>query len=181
MNTPKLFIFHFFLGAYLFAGNPFLKEIPAEGKFNETYLFKIERSRDADIIYYKLNINSDGLIDQNEPLEIFWIKHSDRNQKEPLTRIQNSLSYGVKYLEKTKKKLLFRFQSANERDFIITTDDVLNSSYRVYTKVNGKLMIFEKMYIHFGNESFWNPKIDQIDLHVSDPHTGKKIVDTFKP
>lgn len=181
MNLLKLFIIQFFSGICFLAGIPAYPGIPAESGLPEKdYLFKIERSRDADVVYYQINLNTAQKLNIDEPLDIFWIKHTDKNQREPLTRIQRRWSYGIKYLSTSPESIVFQFRATGTRDFILQQTEN-NLQYKVYTQVNGKIMQFEKMYIHFGNDSFLNPAIDKIDLHVSDPDTGIKKVDTFIP
>ena len=181
MNLLKLFIIQVWLGSHFLAGIPAYPGIPAENGLTEKeYLFKIERSRDANVVYYQIKINPTHKLNIEEPLDIFWIKHADKNQRETLTRLQRRFSYGIKYISKSPEKVIFQFRATDARDFILQQKGK-NLQYKVYTEVDGKVMQFEKMYIHFGNDSFLNPAIDKIDLHVSDPDTGIKKVDTFIP
>jgi len=181
MNLLKLFIIQVWLCSHFLAGIPAYPGIPAESGLPEKdYLFKIERSRDADVVYYQVNLLPNNKLNINTPLDIFWVKHSENNQKEPLTRIQSRFSYGIKYLSKSLHKIIFQFRATDQRDFFIQPMEN-STKYGVFTEVNGKIMLFEKMYIHFGNDSFLNPVIDQIDFHVSDPVTGAKEIDTFIP
>lgn len=179
MNLLKFFIIQVWLGSRFLAGDPI--GIPAENDLTRIiYTFKIERSRDADIVYYLINLNDDNSLNLDTPLDIFWIKHSENNQKEPLTRIQRRFSYGMKYLSISPHKIRFQFRATDQRDFLI--QPIKNSKeYGVFTEVDGKIMQFKKMYIHFGNDSFLNPAINKIELHVYNPETGDIIVDTFIP
>ena len=181
MNLLKLFIIQFWLGSHFLAGIPAYPGIPEESGLPEKdYLFKIERSRDADVVYYQINLLSNNKLNINTPLDIFWVKHSENNQKEPLTRIQSRFSYGIKYLSKSLHKTIFQFRATDQIDFFIQPMEN-STKYGVFTEINDRIMLFEKMYIHFGTDSYLKPAIDKIDLHVSDPETGIKKVDTFIP
>lgn len=66
---------------------------------DKNYLFKIERSRDADVVFYEANLMEDGSLNQENPIIIYWKKFTTNGKTEPLTKVQNSLSYGLKFLE----------------------------------------------------------------------------------
>jgi hypothetical protein len=66
---------------------------------NDDILFQIVRSRDADKIYYQVNLDKEGNLIAGNPVEIFWLKQTQNNQKEPLTWIQNKYAYGLQFLE----------------------------------------------------------------------------------
>ena len=57
-------------------------------------LFKIERSRDADEVYYEVNTLADGTLDTDNSIRIYRVKHTENGQTELLTKIQKSLAYG---------------------------------------------------------------------------------------
>jgi len=45
-------------------------------------LFKIERSRDSDEIWYTLNLNQNGSLNQDMPVKAFWVRKTENNEIE---------------------------------------------------------------------------------------------------
>lgn len=54
-------------------------------------LFIIERSRDMDEVWYSLNTVKNGNLDERMPINVFWVRKSTNNKKDPLTIIQKKL------------------------------------------------------------------------------------------
>jgi len=45
-------------------------------------LFKIERSRDSDEIWYTLNLNQNGSLNQDMPVKAFWVRKTENKEIE---------------------------------------------------------------------------------------------------
>ena len=67
-------------------------------------LFKIERNRDADEIYYELNPDETGRPDKKEPVKVYWVKHTQNGKTEPLTWIQKNIPTVLKRLIRKKRE-----------------------------------------------------------------------------
>ena len=72
-------------------------------------LFSIGRSKDANEIIYSLNIEKGNKLNFQAPIQVFWLKRTENNKREPLTWIQQKFSYGVVYLEKNDSYAKFHF------------------------------------------------------------------------
>lgn len=69
---------------------------------NHNQSFRIERSKDANQIFYDINITSENKLNQENPIKIYWVKHTNKGKIEPLTWIQQKYAYGLKYLKKSE-------------------------------------------------------------------------------
>ncbi|WP_372776649.1 DUF4833 domain-containing protein [Mangrovibacterium sp.] len=141
-------------------------------------LFKIERSRDADEIYYEVRVTEDGHLDQKNPIDIYWIRHTKNGAVEPLTRIQRKLSYGLNFLDITNDQAHFRFAAFSK---VMTLQKTADGRYHVFTRVNGQNAEVERIFIQFDGGSFLLPKISRVELHVFSAETNKHYAELIHP
>ncbi len=145
---------------------------------HEVELFQIERSRDANKIYYEVNLDQDGTLNDKEPIMIYWIKHEEEGQKTPLTWIQTRLAYGLEYLEINKEAAEFRFVSYKDRKLFLRKVD---NNYAVFVASEEGEVILQKVFVKLVGNSFFFPSIPYVDLYGSDPITHQQIKETIKP
>lgn len=151
-----------------------LLHLPVKNNNNETRLFVIERSRNSDIIYYDLNASDGGKLDTNKPISYYWTKESKGHFKEPLTRIQEDMGYGIRYIQSEYQNndiLRFYFISMRNQVFSLKKDN--QGRYSLFTSFGGKELIVKRLFIQFGNKSFWFPKISFVEIFASNPITGE--------
>jgi hypothetical protein len=58
-------------------------------------LFYIQRSLDSNTLLYKLN-KVKGVISNEEPVKVCWIKYAEDGRMENLSRVQEQFAYGMK-------------------------------------------------------------------------------------
>jgi hypothetical protein len=153
--------------------------LQAEGFGNrENILFKIERSRDADVIHYEANLLDDGTLNVENPIRIYWLKHTKNGKTAPLTKVQQGLAYGLKILEVTQEKVEFQFVSFDQH---MTLRKNENGNYRVSTQIKGLVVEVERIYVRFSGGSYWFPKIGQVEIYAIIPDAGETLFKVIKP
>src|SRR5438552_3281274 len=75
--------------------NPVYSSYPTPPR-NKNSLFYVQRSKNVNAIVYEANIKSDGTLDKEEPVKIYWIRYTSDSTRAPLTFIQNKYAYGIK-------------------------------------------------------------------------------------
>lgn len=144
----------------------------------ESLLFKISRNKDANEIWYTVNIGSKGLPDSKKPLDIFWLKKTAQNKTASLTWIQEHLAYGVKILDVSNSEVEFQFVSYPNRTFQLRN---YQHQYQVFTKSNNKEIIIERIFINISGGSFLFPEISHVELYGIDPSTNEKTLEIIRP
>lgn len=157
----------------------FLPLLLASSPENDEILFHIVRSRDADKIIYQVNLDKEGNLISSNPVNIFWMRQTQNNQKEPLTWVQNKYAYGLAFQDVSHQYALFRFVSYSGKTFVLQKDN--NGTFRVFTTYGGREMIVNSLFIHFENDSFWVPKISRIELHATDSNTKYHVIEYLEP
>ena len=145
---------------------------------NNNLLFKIERSRDANEVFYEVNTLADGTLDTENPIRIYWVKHTENGKTEPLTRIQEKFGYGLKLLQVTHETARFQFVSFEQP---MTLNKTANGKYKVFSTIDGQIAEVEQIYIQFLNNSFWYPKIGKVEMYATNPNSGKTLVQVINP
>jgi len=148
-------------------------------KQENNYLFKIERSIDADAIYYKVNTTSNGNLNQKNPIDVFWLRHSKDDEKEPLTWVQENYSYGVEIIAITPNVARFQFAAYDKRDLILKRDK--SGKFKVFLKQKNDFSVLKQVNIQIDGGTFWLPEIKKVDIHTLNSQTGKKQLETIVP
>lgn len=146
---------------------------------NDEILFRIFRSRDADEIIYQVNLDKDGDLNAENPINIFWIRQSQNNQKDPLTWIQSKYAYGLNFIEVDAEHAVFKFVSFSDKTFVLQKDE--RGIFRVTTDCKDRQMIVNSLFVHFANDSFWFPKIHRIELHATETTSESLILEYIVP
>lgn len=141
-------------------------------------LFKIERSRDADEIYYEANLMADGSLNQESPVSIYWKKHTQNGKTELLTKVQNSLSYGLKFQEVTSYTAEFQFVSFEQPMILRKNTD---GEYKVFTWIDKQETEVERIYVWFSNKSYWFPKVGRVVLYTKAANTPEILAKVITP
>lgn len=142
-------------------------------------LFKIGRTKDANEIFYTVQLDNKGNLDSENPISVFWLKRTEGNKTEPLTWIQRKYAYGIKIIEETDTYAKFQFVSYNKRTFLLKKNQ--QGEFKVYTLSENKIVEVNKIYIHLDGGSFWFPVISQVDLIALNPLTNENVIEVIKP
>ena len=142
-------------------------------------LFKIDRSRDPDVVMYDVNLDSKGKLNGSMPISVYWDKNTTNGGKESLTGIQKKFGYGIRFQDISEYGADFQFVSYFKRTFELRRTG--DENYHVYTVSNGEKIEVKRMYIHFENDSFWFPAISRIELYGIETNMGNPVKETITP
>ena len=144
-----------------------------------TSLFKIERSKDNNQIFYDVNLNDMGGFDNENPINIYWIKNTDGGKIKPLTWIQKKYAYGLKFLKINDEYATFRFVSTKEMYFTLKKTN--DNHYEVYTKYRGNLLNVNRIFIQIDGGTFWFPNIKSVEIYAKNVKTGEDVIEIYTP
>lgn len=144
-------------------------------------LFTVGRSSDENIINYAVNLDENGDLINEKPIRIYWIKHTENAQAEPLTLIQKKMAYGLKFSQTDTFPIEFQFVSYKKKSLFL--DKNPDGFYRVFTFAaeNGKMVQVNHIFIQIDGGSFWFPSIGYVALNVSNPHCNTEFAEIIIP
>jgi hypothetical protein len=141
-------------------------------------LFHIERTMNANKLYYQAQVGADGRIDREKPVKAHWIMWA----KDP----SGKTTEGMNLLERTKVYGFdIKADAANGR-FNMTLKPfkerlikvyMLRDTARAEMVINGRPSFFNRMFIF----SKGNSKPDSIKLYGTDLETGDNTFELFIP
>ncbi|BAX81764.1 DUF4833 domain-containing protein [Labilibaculum antarcticum] len=142
-------------------------------------LFSIGRSKDANEIYYSLNLDKYNRLNAENPIQVYWIKRTRKSKIVPLTWIQQKFAYGIVYLSKSENYAKFRLAAYDKRVFELKKNK--NNEFRVFTMSNNVEVEVDRVFIYITGGTFWIPKIPKVELYATLSRTDKKIKETIIP
>ena len=146
------------------------------GNYN---LFKIDRSRDRDIVLYDVRLDSLGNLDSSGPISAYWKKFTENGRYEPLTMIQQKFGYGIRFHNISESVADFQLVSFQDQLFRLRKNK--DNEYRVYLVSGGKNIELRSLYIQFEDDSFWFPEISRIEIKGMDLAEGGLVTEIIIP
>ncbi len=149
-------------------------------KGNPNQLFYLQRTSNTNTIVCELNLKPNGQIDEEYPVHVFWIHFAEGGLRKELNYIQRVFAYGIKaeIIEKGVYKL--QFVSYKKRAFFLRFSQKENK-YLVYSNINDKEAILNRIFIKVEGGTFWVPNIKYAEMKGWDVISGKEVVERFKP
>jgi hypothetical protein len=155
-----------------------IDKFPIPGKL-ENLMFYIQRDPNTNTICYSLNLDHEGKIIEKEPIKVFWIRYPEGGQIKDLNYIQRKFAYGINSKKTATDLYDLRSVAYNKLPLILKKD--ASNKYHVYTKINKVDCIVERIFIRIDGGTMWSPNVLFIELKGTDPLTGKKQYERFKP
>lgn len=142
-------------------------------------MFYVQRTPNTNTIIYELNYKKEGLLDADDPIHVFWIRYQEQGQHKELNYIQRKFAYGLKVDELGNNKWKLRFVSYDKHPMYLVLAE--NGKYYVFTQINGKRSVLNRIYLKIDGGSFWKPNVLYIELKGTDAETGKEAIERIKP
>ncbi|RZJ89723.1 MAG: DUF4833 domain-containing protein [Chryseobacterium sp.] len=176
------FLLTFSSGSAAFAqtdtSNPSPVKFPTpKGISNE--LFYLQRDPNTNTIIYELNVNSKGVIDEDEPVKVYWIRYQDGGDKKDLSYIQRKFAYGLQTKKLANEQYELRFVSHKKLPLYLMKSDA-DKKYHVYITVNNKKIQLDRVFVRIEGGSFWLPNVKYVELKGSNTTGSTQIVERIK-
>lgn len=141
----------------------------------EQILFTIYRSKDLDVVQYELNRGNGHSINLKNPVNVYWVRKTQNNKREPLTYLQETFSYGIIYTKKNERNVKFYLAALPERILEVKSNSA--NTFKAYTIINHIESELESIYIQFDGGSFLKPKIGYVKLMGKNVKNKKPVVE----
>lgn len=138
---------------------------------NTISLFRIERSKNANIVQYDLVLNEDGSIRQDKPIIGYWIRYAEEGQRAGLSWIQRKLAYGFDAKKQEDGSIIMDMNAEIKRNLKVYEK---NGEWTVETRISGRTAIIQRIYVKSTPASPL-PRVDYIDLFGIDSETGEEV------
>jgi hypothetical protein len=140
-------------------------------------LFKIERSKNKNIVQYDACLLKNNNISDSDPIDAYWILAN--GQKEELNIVESKQAYGIKSREKLgENKFRILLAALKDREIIIQK---MKGDYKALVRINGKLSILERVYVRSEEQALGLPKVQYVDLSGWILQTSQPIKERITP
>jgi phosphatidylglycerophosphate synthase len=142
-------------------------------------LFYMQRTPNANTIVYDLNLQQDGTLDEDDPVNIYWIRYTEKGEKKGLNYIQRKFAYGLKVKQLAKDKYELRSVAYDKKKMYLMKS--AQGDYHIYTQIGSVMAQLNRIYLQIEGGTFWFPNVVYVEMKGIDPATGKEIKEQFKP
>ena len=142
------------------------------------HIFKIERSKNANIVQYDVQIKADGKLDPKKPVVAYWVRLKSDGRKEDLKWVEKKFAYGfsAKYDAKTNTAVMDMAAKIKREIKVLEVE----SEYRAETTIDGQPAFLDKIFISSKGKGM-STKVKYMELFGKDVETGKDRYEKFKP
>lgn len=149
--------------------------VPPEDNKN---LFYIQRSPNANLIQYEIKIDDKGQIDEEEPIDVYWIRYNTHGGRRELKWYERKLAYGVKTSKLDDHTWKVNLVSYKKRSLYVVKNE--DGTYQANMEINGKISKFSSVFVDVKENTFF-PKIGSIEIFGEDLETGQEVYERFVP
>jgi hypothetical protein len=163
----------FLILALLFAPLMVQSETPAR-----QHLFKIERSKNANIVQYDAQVGLDGKLTKKNPVVGYWIRLAEQGQVMELSWAQRTFAFGFKTkLDRNRESAELDMVADFGRPIIVIRE---GDQYRATAPIDGSQSYLEKMFIQASGKGI-KITVEYIELFGVDIKTGEARYQKFFP
>lgn len=141
-------------------------------------LFYLQRDPNTNTIICQLNVDHSGRLDQDKPVNVFWMRYAENGQKSDLNLIQRKFAYGINSRPLGNDKYELKFVSYGKFPLYLMKDK--NNQYHVYATVAKKQIILRRIFVRIQGGTFWVPNVKYVELRGVDSATGENVVERIQ-
>jgi len=150
--------------------------LAAAGERQQHRLFRIDRSKDADIVVYDAVTNAGGLVEE-DPVDVYWVLIQEQGRRDELNWVERWKGYGIDISKRW---------GSDSLDFVMRADGTKirvtrrNGRWVALTMINDQIAKLESIYVKT-DESGWFPSVLEVHMKGHRLSDGQRIVEIKKP
>ncbi|WP_223649251.1 DUF4833 domain-containing protein [Hymenobacter psoromatis] len=126
-------------------------------------LFYLQRDPNTNTVVYQLNVNEAGQLNEDEPINIFWLRYQEQGQRKPLNFIQRHFAYGFTSKKLAPNKYELKFAAYGKIPLYLMKSGSDNTFHVFVTVANTQIQL-ERVYLRIEGGTFWVPNVRYIEL-----------------
>ncbi|MHA4810966.1 DUF4833 domain-containing protein [Flavitalea flava] len=143
-------------------------------------LFYLQRTPNTNTIICELNEETDGTLNQDDPVHVLWIRYTEQRQRQELSFLQRNFAYGIKSRRLGNDKFELHFISYKKLLLYLMRSPADNR-HHVYANFGNKKAILNRIFIKINpGGSFWSPNVEYLELKGIDPDNGQELLQRIK-
>lgn len=155
------------------------KEIPLVMKKNNQPLFYIERSKNKNRVYYDANFNTNGAINPEKPIDVYWLNLEENYGKRgELSYIQEKMAYGYKSEKITDRCYQIKLKAFDKRIISLLIDN--KGKAKTQMKIDGKTANLNHLFIKATDKGI-RTSVEYIELYGTDIYSKTEVYEKIIP
>ena len=142
-------------------------------------LFYLQRDPDDNTVVYQLN-TEDGQVDTEDPVNVYWIRYAEGGERQKLSFMQRTMAYGISHRALGNGEFELRLAAYKDHPLRLARDKK-SGTYRVYTTINGKQAVLDRIFVRIDGGGKLNPNILYFELIGHDAATRERVSQRVKP
>lgn len=147
-------------------------DYPIPPKTKELLLY-IQRNHNKNTIIYNANFDKNGNLIEDNPINVYWIRYEENEQRMELKSVEKIFAYGVKCSKINTLNNQYKVKLVADEDRDFRLKQIAPFKAAIYTLINSKPSQLDHLYINADNSGIW-PKVKYIELFGKDIATGEK-------
>ncbi len=140
-------------------------------------LFRIERSKNKNIVQYDACLLQNNNISESNPVEAYWVLANGK--KEELSLVETKQAYGIETKEKLgENKFRIVLAALKDREIII---EKVKGKCKALVKINGESSILERVYVNSEDQTLGLPKVHYVEVFGRNLRTNKAVKERITP
>ena len=140
-------------------------------------LFHIERNKNANIVIYDAQVQSDGNLYQEQPVIVYWLMFAKDSSHQGLNRIENNRAYGFESEGLGTDSLIIMLKANTERRIKIRQ---IKGRYRAIITVGDKEVYLEHIYV-MADDKGLRSSVQYVEIFGTDSKTGDDFYEKIIP
>ena len=142
-------------------------------------LFYLQRDPNTNTIICELNFKANGDLNEDSPINVYWIRYHDNQEKKELNFIQRKFAYGMESEALGNNRYKLNFVSYKKLPLILAKSTADNK-YHVYVTANNKKIQLERIFLRIEGGTFWVPNVKYVELKGINLANGAQVVERIK-
>ena len=126
-------------------------------------LFYLQRDPNTNTVIYQLNVDRAGHLNEDEPVNVFWLRYDEHGERKDLNFIQRKFAYGLTAEKLATDKYELKFAAYSKVRFYLLRSPT-DKALHVYTTINGRQLQLERVFLRIEGGTFWVPNVKYIEF-----------------
>jgi Domain of unknown function (DUF4833) len=143
-------------------------------------LFYLQRDPNTNTVIYQLNVDRAGRLNEDEPVNVFWLRYDEHGERKDLNFIQRKFAYGLSAEKLATDKYELKFAAYGKVRFYLLRSPT-DKALHVYATINGRQLQLERVFLRIEGGTFWVPNVKYIEFKGLNTATRQPAVERVLP
>jgi hypothetical protein len=173
-----VFVNSFSVAAQSSANDPSPVNFPVpKGISNQ--LFYLQRDPNTNTIICKLNVDSKGKLNVDEPIKVYWVRYAENGEIKELNYVQRKFAYGIQSESLGNDQYKLNFVSYKKFPMYLSKS-AKDNQYHVYVTANNKRIQLSRIFLRIVGGSFWVPNVRYVELKGTNSLNDAPVTERIK-